>query len=61
MPTQLTCSPLINPNTGLAFYNGVTLGANVYSINELALKTGAWRLFRWLPHDYRGGISPLIL
>lgn len=41
-----------SPKTGLAFYNGVTLSANIYSIVGLARKTGAWRLFRWLPHDY---------
>ncbi len=30
-----------NPNTGVALYNGVTLGASVYSIVGLARKTGA--------------------
>ncbi|ELE9704556.1 MULTISPECIES: DUF4225 domain-containing protein [Enterobacter] len=38
--------------SGLAFYNTLTLSANIYSIFGLARKTGAWRLFRWLPHDY---------
>lgn len=38
--------------TGLAFYNGVTLGASAYSIFGLARKPGAWRLFRWMPRDY---------
>ncbi|WP_174634934.1 DUF4225 domain-containing protein [Yersinia thracica] len=38
--------------SGLAFYNTVTLGASVYSIFGLARKPGAWRLFRWLPRDY---------
>jgi len=41
-----------SPNTGLAVYNTVTLGASVYSIFGLARKPGAWRLFRWLPRDY---------
>lgn len=40
------------PESGLAFYNAVTLGASVYSIFGLARKPGAWRLFRWLPGDY---------
>lgn len=48
-----------NPNTGLALYNGVTLGASVYSIVGLARKTGAWRLFRWLPHDYYRKVSTM--
>lgn len=38
--------------SGLAFYSAVTLSAGVYSIFGLARKPGAWRLFRWLPHDY---------
>ncbi|MDU4748916.1 hypothetical protein FHW04_004290 [Pantoea sp. AN62] len=38
--------------SGLAFYNAVTLSASVYSIFGLARKPGAWRLFRWLPRDY---------
>lgn len=37
--------------SGLAFYNAVTLSASVYSIFGLARKPGAWRLFRWLPRD----------
>lgn len=40
------------PESGLAFYNAVTLSASVYSIFGLARKPGAWRLFRWLPRDY---------
>ncbi|SAI07114.1 Uncharacterised protein [Enterobacter hormaechei] len=48
-----------NPNKGLALYNGVTLGASVYSIVGLARKTGAWRLFRWLPHDYYRKVSTM--
>ncbi|MBN7124776.1 hypothetical protein BSU01_24210 [Erwinia billingiae] len=40
------------PETGLAFYNGTTLSASVYSIYGLATRTGAWRLFRWMPRDY---------
>ncbi|WON78508.1 DUF4225 domain-containing protein [Serratia sp. UGAL515B_01] len=40
------------PESGLAFYNAVTLSASVYSIFGLAKKPGAWRLFRWLPRDY---------
>ncbi|MEW5288572.1 DUF4225 domain-containing protein [Erwinia papayae] len=40
------------PESGLAFYNAVTLGASVYSIFGIAKKAGAWRLFRWLPRDY---------
>ena len=40
------------PESGLAFYNTVTLTANVYSIWGLARKPGAWRLFRWMPRDY---------
>lgn len=38
--------------SGLAFYNTVTLTASVYSIWGLAKKPGAWRLFRWMPLDY---------
>lgn len=38
--------------SGLAFYNTVTLTASVYSIWGLAKKPGAWRLFRWMPRDY---------
>ncbi|WP_261641082.1 DUF4225 domain-containing protein [Erwinia mallotivora] len=40
------------PESGLAFYNAVTLSASVYSIFGLARKAGAWRLFKWLPRDY---------
>lgn len=40
------------PETGLAFYNGATLSASVYSIFGLATRPGAWRLFRWMPRDY---------
>ncbi|MEZ3415289.1 DUF4225 domain-containing protein [Pantoea dispersa] len=40
------------PESGLAFYDAVTLSASVYSIFGLARKPGAWRLFRWLPRDY---------
>ncbi|WP_253384897.1 DUF4225 domain-containing protein [unidentified bacterial endosymbiont] len=43
---------------GLAFYNTVTLSASVYSILGLTQKTGAWRLYKWLPQDYyRKGIT----
>jgi len=38
--------------SGLAFYNAVTLSAGVFSILGLSRKPGAWRLFRWLPRDY---------
>lgn len=38
--------------SGLVFYNAVTLTASVYSIFGLAWKPGAWRLFSWLPRDY---------
>ncbi|MGJ0481237.1 DUF4225 domain-containing protein [Pantoea agglomerans] len=38
--------------SGLAFYNTVTLTASIYSIWGLAKKPGAWRLFRWMPRDY---------
>lgn len=48
-----------NPNTGLALYNGVSLVASVYSIVGLARKTGAWRLFRWLQHDYYRKVSTM--
>lgn len=41
------------PQSGLAFYNGATLGASIYGITGLARKPGAWRLFRWMPSDYR--------
>jgi len=41
-----------SPNSGLAFYNGATLGASAYSILGLARKPGAWRLFKWIPRDY---------
>lgn len=40
------------PQSGLAAWNAVTLGASVYSIVGLSRKPGAWRLFRWLPRDY---------
>ncbi|WP_145560970.1 DUF4225 domain-containing protein [Yersinia bercovieri] len=40
------------PESGLAFYNAVTLSAGVYSIFGLARKPEAWRLFKWLPRDY---------
>lgn len=40
------------PETGLAFYNTTALTAGIYSIVGLTMKPGAWRLFRWLPHDY---------
>jgi len=40
------------PESGLAFYNAVTLSASIYSIFGFARKPGAWRLFRWLPRDY---------
>ncbi|EFM17770.1 DUF4225 domain-containing protein [Pantoea sp. aB] len=40
------------PESGLAFYNTVTLTASVYSVWGLARKPGAWRLFRWMPRDY---------
>ena len=40
------------PESGLAFYDGVTLAASVYSIVGLARKPAAWRLFRWVPRDY---------
>lgn len=38
--------------TGLAFYNTLTLSAGVYSIFGLARKPDAWRLFKWMPRDY---------
>ncbi|EPL8195159.1 DUF4225 domain-containing protein [Klebsiella aerogenes] len=40
------------PETGLALYNTLTLGASVYSIFGLASKPEAWRLFRWMPRDF---------
>jgi hypothetical protein len=40
------------PETGLAMYNATTLSASVYSVFGIARKTGAWRLFRWMPKDY---------
>ncbi|MGP6381692.1 DUF4225 domain-containing protein [Yersinia bercovieri] len=40
------------PESGLAFYNAITLSAGVYGILGLARKPEAWRLFRWLPRDY---------
>lgn len=40
------------PETGLAFYKATTLTASVYSILGLARKPEAWRLFRWVTHDY---------
>lgn len=47
------------PQTGLAIYNTATLGAGIYSIYGLARKPGAWRLFRWLPHDYYRKVDSL--
>ncbi|WP_435945293.1 DUF4225 domain-containing protein [Dryocola sp. BD586] len=41
-----------SPQNGLAFYNAVTLSANIYSIIGLTRKPEAWRLFKWIPHDY---------
>ncbi len=40
------------PESGLAFYNTITLTASIYSIWGLSTKPAAWRLFRWLPMDY---------
>lgn len=40
------------PESGLAFYNALTLSASVYSIFGLTRKPEAWRLFRWVPRDY---------
>lgn len=40
------------PESGLAFYNAVTLTASVYGIWGLTRRPGAWRLFKWLPRDY---------
>lgn len=40
------------PETGLAFYNAVTLTASVYSVFGVARKAGAWRLFRSMPTDF---------
>lgn len=37
------------PETGLAFYNSLTLSAGVYSIFGLARKPETWRLFKWMP------------
>lgn len=45
--------------SGLAFYNALTLSASIYSIFGLARKTGAWRLFRWLPHDYHRKVNTM--
>ena len=47
------------PESGLAFYNAVTLSASVYSIFGLARKPGAWRLFRWLPRDYHRKVETM--
>lgn len=41
-----------SPQSGLALYNSLTLGAGIYGILGLTRKPGAWRLFRWLPRDY---------
>ncbi|MBD8156047.1 DUF4225 domain-containing protein [Pantoea agglomerans] len=40
------------PESGLAFYNTLTLSASVYSVWGLARKPAAWRLFKWMPRDY---------
>lgn len=40
------------PESGLVFYNTITLTASIYSIWGLSMKPAAWRLFRWLPIDY---------
>lgn len=47
------------PETGLALYNGATLGASIYSIYGLATRPGAWRLFRWMPRDYYRKVETL--
>jgi Protein of unknown function (DUF4225) len=43
--------------TGLAVYNSVSLGANVYGIFGLLRKPGSWRLFHYLPQDYYRKVS----
>lgn len=40
------------PESGLAFYNSLSLTASVYSIVGLSRRPEAWRLFRYLPGDF---------
>jgi len=47
------------PESGLATYNVITLGASAYSILGLTRNAGAWRLFRWLPRDYSRRIETM--
>ncbi|VEI61126.1 DUF4225 domain-containing protein [Serratia rubidaea] len=47
------------PESGLAFYNTVTLTAGIYSIFSFARKPQAWRLFRWLPRDYYRSVEAM--
>lgn len=47
------------PENGLALYQAATLGASGYSIFALAKKPGAWRLFRWMPHDYQRRVETM--
>ncbi|WP_312974479.1 DUF4225 domain-containing protein [Atlantibacter sp.] len=45
--------------SGLAFYNGLTLTASIYSIWGLTRKPEAWRLYNWLPSDYYRKINTI--
>ncbi|NIG17130.1 DUF4225 domain-containing protein [Pantoea sp. Al-1710] len=45
--------------SGLAFYNTVSLAASVYSVFGLLRKPGAWRLFHYLPSDYYRKVSSM--
>jgi hypothetical protein len=40
-------------DVGLGVYNATTLAASVYGVFGLTGKAEAWRLFRYLPGDYR--------
>lgn len=48
-----------SPKSGLGVYKSISLIANAYSIFGLIRKSGAWRLFRYIPVDYYRKVSTL--
>lgn len=45
--------------TGFAFYNAISLSAGICGILGLTLRSGARRLFRWIPTDYYRKVSKM--
>lgn len=45
--------------SGLVFYNTVSLAASVYSVFGLLRKPGSWRLFHYMPNDYYRQVSSM--